>query len=305
MEFGKLSDIEAVDFSLPPDPPGNVHLLDGIAGQKPAARIYLGATGYNMKPWVGTWYTAGTRDKDMLRQYGNQFNTIEHNTTHYRIPDVSTVNRWIDQTPEDFRFCPKVPQIFSHARDLGLSSPLLMEFFERMDQLMPRLGCCFIQLPPGFSPSRTPGLERFLRKWPSHIPLAVEVRHPEFFQGTPAAESYFDLLSGQNVGAVITDVSGRRDVCHMRLTSPFTMIRFVGNGMHPSDLERLRDWSERMADWNHKGVGEFWFFTHEPDNILAPELAQSAAKIFSEQIQGSIVRGPERVPDPPKQGSLF
>jgi len=34
-------------------------------------------------------------------------------------------------------------------------------------------------------------------------------------------------------------VAGRRDVCHATLTAPELMLRFVGNGLHPTDLTRV------------------------------------------------------------------
>ncbi|MCB0576029.1 MAG: DUF72 domain-containing protein, partial [Saprospiraceae bacterium] len=135
MDFGKLTSVDNIDFTLPPDPEHNRELLRNFSSATPP-RIYIGATGYNMKAWVGTWYAPGTRERDFLQQYGLQFNTIEHNTTHYRIPDTATVDRWKADTPEDFRFCPKIPQTISHARDLGLNSgqiPLFCEVIAGLD----------------------------------------------------------------------------------------------------------------------------------------------------------------------------
>jgi uncharacterized protein YecE (DUF72 family) len=72
---------------------------------------------------------------------------------------------------------------------------------------------------------------------------------------------------------VLTDVAGRRDVLHMRLTSPSAMIRFVGNSLHPTDYTRIDDWVERLKMWFDSGLKQLYFFVHEPDNITSPELA--------------------------------
>ena len=177
MKFAKLPDISHVDFSLPPDPPQNAGVLAALPKMAAPPVIYLGATGYNMKPWVGSWYPAGAKDKDHLKYYGTQFATIEHNTTHYRIPDEATVARWREETPPDFRFCPKIPQTISHARDLGLSSGQIQFFCKMIAGLEEKLGCCFLQVPPYFSAQDLPLLMRFLEVFPKEIPLAVEVRH--------------------------------------------------------------------------------------------------------------------------------
>ncbi len=305
MDFGKLSSVDHVDFALPPDPAQNAAFLAGLPPQEESPRIYIGATGYNMKPWVGTWYPTGTKDKDFLRHYGAQFNTIEHNTTHYRIPDAATVRRWRAETPADFRFCPKIPQTISHARDLGLGSGQIAEFCERIIGLEDRLGDCFLQLPPHFDGRQLPMLERFLTRWPAAIPLGVEVRNESFFNGGPLAGHYFDLLQAFRCSAVITEVSGRRDVCHLRLTAPRTLVRFVGNDLHPTDYTRLQDWAQRLKFWISQGLPEVYFFTHEPDNLRAPELAAFAAQVFREAIPEATLRGPQMIEPPAAQGVLF
>lgn len=301
MDFGKLISVDLVDFRLPAGPKENDSVLIGKPFVSP--HLYIGPTGYNMRQWTGKWYEAGTKERDYLKQYGRQFNTIEHNTTHYRIPDTATVLRWRDETPSDFRFCPKIPQTISHSRDLGVSGREIDVFCEVIAELGPRLGCCFIQLHPAFSPEDLSVLEKFLQRFPAWIPLAVEVRHPDFFSGGYYAEKYFSLLRNRGISAVITDVAGRRDVCHMQLTASSVLIRFVGNALHPSDYTRVLEWSERLKHWMDNGLESAYFFTHEPDNLLAPELAAFAWQTFAAAMPDVGMRGPKEVGG--QQGSLF
>lgn len=306
MEFGKLSSVELVDFTFPAEPPQNLAVLKSFPPRTAAPLIYIGPTGYNMKEWVGRWYPAGTKAKDFLLRYGLQFNTIEHNTTHYRIPDQATVERWRHEVPDDFRYCPKLPQTISHARDLGLNSSDTRFFCEAIAGLGKKLGCCFIQLPPYFDANQLPVLELFLEKFPlEDIPLAVEVRHESFFQEQRLANRFFQLLEKYHVASVITDVAGRRDVCHMRLTADKVLIRFVGNGLHPTDYSRVRAWAERLATWIQLGLREIYFFCHEPDNLRAPELSDFATRTFAKAIPEAILRGPSAEQPPPVQGTLF
>lgn len=302
MDFGKLDSVDHVDFSLQPDPPQNGTVLS-VLPRNSKKSIYIGATGYNMRPWVGHWYPPGTKEKDFLRAYGLQFNTIEHNTTHYRIPDEATVARWYEETPDDFRFCPKIPQTISHARDLGLSGGQTALFCSVISGLQEKLGCCFLQLPPYFNTQHLNVLGRFLDVFPREIPLAVEVRHESFFQPAMASEDYFQLLGDHHAATVITDVSGRRDVCHMRLTTGKVLVRFVGNALHPSDYQRIEEWAARIESWMDEGLQEVYFFTHEPDNMLAPELARYCFDTFSNTMPGVSMRGP--LPVAGQQGTLF
>ena len=304
MQFGKLDSLAGVDFRLPPDPPQNTAIV--AATTRPMQpMLYIGPTGYNMKPWVGKWYPAGAKEKDFRRHYGAQFNTIEHNTTHYRIPDAATVARWREETPADFRFCPKIPQTISHASDLGLHDGQIPFFGAMIRGLEEKLGCCFLQLPPYFTLRDLPLLTRFLKEFPGDLPLAVEARHESFFQNTVHSEAFFQLLADHGVSSVITDVAGRRDVCHMRLTNERVLIRFVGNGLDPTDYTRIDAWAERLAGWFAAGLHAAYLFTHEPDNILAPELSAYCAQTFAARLPGVALRGPRPVAPPVQQGNLF
>lgn len=273
MKFGKLPDIEAVDFTLPPDDPGTGPALARASDEGRNLKFFIGCTGWAMKEWVGKVYPPGTRSSDYLRAYSRQFNTIELNTTHYRIPDAATITKWYRETPADFRFCPKVPQVISHRRDLGLGSDQLMAFCESVGQLEEKLGCCFLQLPPYFGIDQLGVLSRFADRFPKHIPLAIELRHESWFNSAQNREAVFEMLEAANIATVITDVAGRRDVLHMRLTNGVVLVRFVGNGLHPSDYTRIDAWVERILRWLQKGLDTIYFFPHEPDNLLAPELA--------------------------------
>jgi len=276
MKFGKLPDISNVDFKLPPDLPLTKAFLSTLKKQtSETPTVYVGCTGWSMKEWVGKVYPKGAKAKDYLQHYGQQFNTIELNTTHYRIPKADTILKWNKSVPEDFRFCPKIPQSISHSGDLGASTDRTTAFCEVIQGLGGRLGCCFMQLPPYFGYNKMGVLEHFLESFPPHtiIPLALEIRHESWFNRSNAFVSFAQLLERFHITSVITDVAGRRDVLHMGVTSPTTMIRFVGNGLHPTDFSRIDAWVERLQSWFEQGLQTAYFFTHEPDNILAPDLS--------------------------------
>lgn len=278
MKFGKLQDISQVDFSLPADPIGNLKVLSAVPALSRTPTCYIGCTGWSMPAWIGKVYPKGTKSKDYLKYYSQQFNTIEFNTTHYRIPNEKTVEKWYIEAAEDFRFCPKIPQVISHRKDLGLNEDTLSLFCDAVLGLKEKLGCCFIQMPPYFGHDRIKILEQFLSRWPEIIPLAVEVRHESWFASAAQSRDLFNLLFRYGISTVITDVAGRRDVLHMALTNGIAMVRFVGNDLHPTDYKRIDTWAERIKLWFNQGLQEIYFFTHEPDNILAPDLAAYLAE---------------------------
>jgi uncharacterized protein YecE (DUF72 family) len=297
MDFGKLSDISQVDFSLPPDVEYNQLVFNDLPKSQ-SARIYVGATGYAMKEWVGTWYSPTCKPNQHLQQYGALFNTIEHNTTYYRLPDIKTVERWYAETPDYFRFCPKVPQTISHDPALGRKNDEVALFCANIAHLKEKLGCCFLQLPPQFGPENLLRLENFLVNWPmASVPLAVEVRHTEYFP--KGIKNLLQTLHRYGAQTVITDVAGRRDVCHMGVSGTKMLVRLVGNGMHPTDLTRLDDWMARFEQWAQQGVQEIYLFCHQPDNLLAPDYCREAVLRARKQPH---LRAPD-VPEPYRPNS--
>ena len=301
MKFGKLPDISNVDFSLPVVSQKNIEVLQTNKNQPTI--IYIGCTGWSMKEWVGKVYPPKTKTKDYLKYYAQQFNTIELNTTHYRIPDLATIEKWKTESTDDFRFCPKILQAVSHRNDMGTGG-LLSAFCDAIILLEKKMGCCFVQLPPYFGADRLGQLENFLERFPKEIPLAVEVRHESWFTNETNLESLFSLLKKYNKSTVITDVAGRRDVCHMRLTNDVAMVRFVGNNLHPTDYQRIDAWVERIKQWSEAGLRELYFFPHEPDNLLAPDLSLYLFQQLQKHVNAT-VRGPKFHENENQQMSLF
>ena len=304
MKFGKLPNIENVDFKLPPEDGRNEALLKKYPPNA-SPTLYVGCTGWGMKEWVGTVYPKGTKAKDFLRHYTKQFNTIELNTTHYRIPTLETIHKWKAAATEDFHFCPKIPQPISHSRDLGLSKDQILVFCESIQGLEAQLGYSFMQLPPYFGYDRLGILEKFLHFFPKRIPLAIEVRHESWFSNPAHLADLTDLLQEQNTTFVITDVAGRRDVLHQKLTQPVTMVRFVGNNLHPTDYQRIDEWIVQLNTWFENGLQSAYLFTHEPDNLKAPELAEYVVQQAQQLIPNIKTRGPKFNNTTNGQMSLF
>jgi uncharacterized protein YecE (DUF72 family) len=248
-------------------------------------------------------YPSSAREKDFLYHYSRQFNTIELNTTHYRIPDPDTIVRWKTAVTPGFTFSPKLPQIISHEKQLDEAEDLTLDFCEAIRGLGEHLGTSFLQMAPTFSPRYYPLLESYVKFFPRDISLAIEFRHQEWFQPSPITTKAFDLLAQYNISTVITDVAGRRDVLHQRLTTPIAMIRFVGNGLHPTDYSRVNSWIDRCLEWIEMGLQTLYFFVHEPDNTYSPELVAYFIQQLNEKGKFNLV--PPRIAPQPVQGSLF
>lgn len=316
MEFGRTEHIEEIDFSLPPDDPMNELLWQrlGAVEQRPGAegarlnspgpqpvRLYVGCTQWGRTDWVGKVYPKGTKQKDFLAHYVKQFNCIELNTLFYSLQPKEVIQRWASLADAGFRFCPKMSESISHRLQLRNAQEETKQFIDHLSAFGDKLGTSFLQLSESFGPDRATVLQDYLRSLPERFRLCVELRQKDWFNGS-AADTY-RIMMENNIGTVITDTAGRRDVLHMRLTAPVVFIRWIGNSLHPTDFPRIEAWAHRLRSWMDKGLREIYFIVHNHNEFLAPDLQRHAVERFN-AICGTSLK-PPRLTNEPSPPTLF
>lgn len=270
MKFGQLENIDKVDFTLPLNHSGIEKVLGGTKSK--LLNVFVGAPVWTHEEFIGKIYPEKAKAKDFLKYYGEQFNSIELNATHYRVPEESTIKRWMDDVPAGFKFCPKIPQNISHHPNLMKSIPQLFDFHECISNFGNKLGTSFLQLPPTFSTNQLDTLVEFLDNSPISD-LAVELRHESWFMNDcKELNKLSNLLFKSNIALNISDVAGRRDALHQRLTNKTAFIRFSGNNLHPSDFTRMDEWVNCLSSWIELGLENLYFFIHTANKGLVPEL---------------------------------
>ncbi|MFL5771848.1 MAG: DUF72 domain-containing protein [Flavisolibacter sp.] len=275
MDFGRLTptQLKKVDLGLPPEPALNSLQLKGK--RSASQKVYTGCAKWGIKEWVGKLYPEGTKEAMFLKEYVNHYNCLELNATHYKIYPASSVKKWADQTRgHDFKYSPKVYKGISHFGNLSTKQHFTDDFLKALaDGLEEQLGPVFMQVSDRFTPKRKTELFEYLATLPKDLTFFLEVRHPDWYID-PHRDELFKKLQQLGIGSVITDAVGRRDCCHMHLTIPKTIIRFVGNSLHPTDYLRIDDWVNRIHLWLEKGIKEIYFFMHMHEETYSPELSQ-------------------------------
>lgn len=292
MIFGKVDDPENVDFKLPHDHPDTKKVLYR-SGNKQKPNVYVGCAKWNRTDLKG-FYPRGTKDE--LRYYSTQFNSIELNATFYNIPTIFQVETWRDKTPDDFKFFPKITNSISHYKRLTGVRALTEDYCLKISNFNPKLGMVFLQLHDNFSYKNFDRLKEFVTTFPLGIPLAVELRNSEWFNDKKISGELYALLEKNKTTNIIVDTAGRRDLLHMRLTTPTAFIRYVGAN-RPTDYSRLDDWIERIGFWINEGLENLYFFVHQNIEKESPFLCAYFTQKLNERY-GLNVRGP-------KQDGLF
>jgi len=269
--------------------------------------IYLGCPIWSFKGWVGNFYPKGTKPSEYLREYAKRVTTIEGNTTFYAVPAQKTLEQWVAEMPETFRFCPKIPKAISHEGKLTENIDRTRAFVDVMRGLGTRLGPMFLQLPPRFSPKLIDDLQAFLSAWGDDMRLAVEVRHLDWFE-SPHDELLDVLLADHNMARVTIDTRPIRSLhgdailagstyesllearerkpdvpVAPKRTSDFVFVRYIG---HPNlEINRpfLEEWGGYFSSQLKTGADVF-AFCHSPDNLIAPTLCRELYQRVSRDV---------------------
>lgn len=138
--------------------------------------------------------------------------------------------------------------------------------------ILNRNSACFLQMHDNFKPKDFDRVEKFVKEWPREIPLAIELRNQEWFLDEEVFEKTMKLFEDYNVTNIIVDTAGRRDMLHMRLTTPTAFIRYVGANAE-SDYQRLDDWLKRLTKWKKEGLQNVYFFVHQNIEKASPLLS--------------------------------
>lgn len=283
MKFGKLSgaELDAVDWTLPEDHRDTQKLLKELPATAP--QVYAGCAKWGRKEWVGQIYPEGTKDKEFLDHYVQHFDAIELNSTFYGTRKV-IVEGWAERARPGFKFCPKFFQRISHYKRLKGAEEITEAFLYIMNSFGPYLGTSFLQMPDNFTTKKFEDLQNFMELLPQDIPIAVELRHKDWFTDPAVSDELFPMLASYNKSVVITDTAGRRDCVHQRLTSNTVFIRFNGYDLHPSDYTRIDDWVERIKTWVGEGLETVYFFAHQEDETHTPVICD----YFIEKINAAL-----------------
>lgn len=277
MKFGKLDNVEHLSFSFEVPTQDFSFLPNERSG---GLEVIIGGTVWGVPQWRGTHFPAKAKPSEFLYYYSRLFPCIEFNGSHYRIPPVAQVEKWVEQVPENFLFCPKFPQSISHWRQFQNCERETDLFFEALFAFGKNLGTTFIQLPPHYSPSKAEPLLRYLESLPRDVRYSVEMRHPDWFVGNVLEEFSSELIK-MNVGLIVSDTSGRRDAVHMRLTSDELVIRFGGNDLHISDEMRMNQWAKQLRDWEKVGLKKCYFWIHQPESVHTVESMNQLKGVLS------------------------
>jgi uncharacterized protein YecE (DUF72 family) len=211
--------------------------------------VRVGCSGWNYAHWRERVYPQGLPPRRWLEHYATLFDTVEINTTFYRLPRRDSVAAWVEESPPGFVFTVKASRFLTHMKRLTDVERGIRRFYERIEPLVdsPKMGPVLWQLPESFH-RNDERLAAALAKLPEGR-HCFEFRHSSWF-----VEDVFTLLREHAVALVIADHPARPFQAD-ELTADWTFVRFHhgsrGRNGNYSDRE-LEGWSRRIADWRRQ-----------------------------------------------------
>jgi uncharacterized protein YecE (DUF72 family) len=211
--------------------------------------VRVGCSGWNYDDWRGRLYPEGLGKARWLRRYAEVFDTVEVNSTFYRLASRDAVARWVDDTPAGFLFTVKASRYLTHVRRLRDIGDGVKRFYERIEPLTDsgKLGPVVWQLPANFHRDDE-RLSSALRELPSGR-HCFEFRHESWFN-----RDVYELLRKHGAALVIGD-HPRWPFQARELTADWTLVRLHHGrrGRRGNYSEReLDEWARRIAQWHRR-----------------------------------------------------
>jgi uncharacterized protein YecE (DUF72 family) len=221
--------------------------------------VHVGCSGWNYQDWRGRVYPKGCPPSRWLEHYATLFDTVEINSTFYRLASRDAAARWVEQTPEGFVFAAKASRYLTHIKKLTQLEEGIKRYYERIEPLAEggKLGPIVWQLPPWFKRDDE-RLASALAALPGGR-HCFEFRHETWFTG-----DVYELLREHGVALVIGDRKGLEFQTH-EFTTDWTLVRFhygaKGRRGNYSQTE-LETWKRRLTQWRRK-VEIYMYFNND------------------------------------------
>ncbi len=265
-----------------------------------SGKINIGTSGWNYPEWRGKFYPKGLPQTKELAFMAEQFDTLEINSSFYRLMLPSTFEKWAAAVPPTFSYAVKGWKNITHMRRLkNVGNDLAMFFSSGMMALKGQLGPILWQLPPSLkfdadvldtflaSLPKTYGEARELGATapppakkdadkPGAQPALIDLdatdeaalgSMPLHYAVEPRSEGFgsaeaVEIFKKYDTALVMADTGGRYPQFD-EVTASLVYVRLHGSPrMYYSKYsdEALQEWADKALAWKHDGLQTYFYF---------------------------------------------
>jgi len=209
-------------------------------------------------------------DKSRLNFYASLFNSIEINSSFYKLPQAKTVAKWALDVPENFKFTYKLWRDITHNKNLLFKPEDVDRFIEGINHAGDKKGCLLVQFPPSITIASRGQLEYLLSVIRNIDPseewkLTIEFRHRSWYN-----DSIYELLQKYKASLVIQDMPASVSPL-IALADDHIYLRFHGpnggyRGSYADDF--LYEYAQYVKEWMAEGKDVYAYFNNTMGNAI-------------------------------------
>jgi uncharacterized protein YecE (DUF72 family) len=234
-----------------------------------AENFYSGTSGLVL-PFPKKNFPPQFQDSSRLAYYATIENSIEINSSFYRLPLAATVKKWANEVPGKFRFTFKFWKEVTHQKNLEFKEADIKNFMAVISQAENKAGCLLLQFPPGLQIVALPRMEELLgmidqynsnRIWN----IAVEFRHRSWYQ-----DSVYELLINKKMNLVTHDMPASAAPLHA-ISDSFIYLRFHGpDGSYKGSYSDsfLSEYAHYIREWLAERKKVYVYFNNTAGDAL-------------------------------------
>lgn len=228
------------------------------------AEYFFGTSGLVLPVPNKQHYPIAYKNKSRLCYYASLFNSIEINSSFYKIPQARTIEKWAGMVPDNFKFTFKLWREITHEKGMIFDPNDVARFMREIEGAGNHKGCLLIQFPPGVKINLMPQLQQLIYHIQMADPrqtwkLALEFRHNSWYY-----ELLIKFAENQNLSVVIQDIPASATPLKYAM-SDLVYLRFHGpggkyRGSYPDDV--LQEYSDYIGEWREEGKTVFVYFNN-------------------------------------------
>ena len=229
-----------------------------------STKIFSGTSGLLLPVKNKLFYPDEFKENSRLCYYGSLMNSIEINSSFYKVPMASTVQRWGEEVPADFKFSFKLFKEITHSKVLAFDPEHLQRFMDVISRIGSKRGCLLVQFPLSLKLNSFMQLNKLISclrfseqelNW--HI--AFEFRDPSWY-----CEEVYELVAENKMGIVLHDKPPAGTPI-TNIDAGFVYLRFHGpggnyRGSYEDDL--LYEYATYIKEWLLEGKEVYVYFNN-------------------------------------------
>ncbi|RYY56601.1 MAG: DUF72 domain-containing protein [Chitinophagaceae bacterium] len=240
-------------------------------------RIWIGTSNV-VVPGNKTSFPPEFRDASRLHYYSTLFNSVEINSSFYKVPLQNTFSRWSDDVVNDFRFSVKMHKEFTHTKNLLADHDLIDPFLQATTGLGEKKGALLVQFPGKITLDYFDKVESLLDRLKNSSFISGWTPVVEFRSPTWYIRETTELLDYNGASLVLQDLP--KSKWQERVTrSPVVYMRFHGpeGGYRGSyGMGFLKKQAEEIVNWKSEGREVFVYFNNTIGNAFENALSLKA-----------------------------